>query len=68
MNDAMQKEWEKKDELPALFEVKMFHQALDKQTRHYHEYLKIHPGFKKKLQNDTKKRKNEMKAFQSLIK
>ena len=55
----------KKDELSALLEVKMFHQALDKQTRHYHEYLKIHPGFKKKkLQNDTKKRKNEMKAFQ----
>ena len=48
MNDAMQKEWEKKDELSALLEVKMFHQALDKQTRHYHEYLKIHPGFKKK--------------------
>ena len=64
MNDAMQKEWEKKDELSALLEVKMFHQALDKQTRPYHEYLKIYPGFKKKLQNDTKKRKNEMKAFQ----
>ena len=49
MNDAMQKEWEKKDELSALLEVKMFHQAHDKQTRHYHEYLKIHPGFKKKI-------------------
>lgn len=36
MNDAKQKESEKRDEPSALLEVKMFHQALDKQTRHYH--------------------------------